>query len=137
MPPELVREQPYDHTADLWSLGVIIYELFVGQPPFYTNSIYTLIKLIVNEPVKYPDNMSYDFKNFLKGLLNKVPKERLTWPDLLNHPFIKETEQEKNERRKRMYKYNQWAGLEHLPKDPNDLKDNSSSTNDTKSVIII
>lgn len=40
MAPELVQEQPYNHTVDLWSLGVILYELFVGQPPFYTNSIY-------------------------------------------------------------------------------------------------
>ena len=30
MSPELVQERPYDHTVDLWSLGVIIYELFVG-----------------------------------------------------------------------------------------------------------
>ena len=34
-------------------MGVILYELFVGQPPFYTNSIYTLIHLIVKDPVKY------------------------------------------------------------------------------------
>lgn len=72
MAPELVKEQPYTHTVDLWSLGVILYELYVGQPPFYTNSIYSLINLIINDPVKYPDNMSPDFKDLLKGLLNKV-----------------------------------------------------------------
>jgi len=74
MAPELVQELPYDYTADLWSLGVIIYELFVGQPPFYTNSIYTLIQLIIKEPVKFPDNMSPEFKSFLQGLLNKAPE---------------------------------------------------------------
>ncbi|CAD6342599.1 unnamed protein product [Miscanthus lutarioriparius] len=90
MAPELVREQPYNHTADLWSLGVILYELFVGQPPFYTNSVYALIRHIVKDPVKYPDNMSANFKSFLKGLLNKVPQSRLTWPALLEHPFVKD-----------------------------------------------
>jgi fused-like protein len=65
MSPELVKEQPYDARTDLWSLGVIIYELFVGTPPFYTNSIYTLIHLIVKDPVKFPENMSPEFKSFL------------------------------------------------------------------------
>eukprot|EP00362_Geleiidae_sp_MMETSP1317_P001205 CAMPEP_0201282164 /NCGR_PEP_ID=MMETSP1317-20130820/4979_1 /ASSEMBLY_ACC=CAM_ASM_000770 /TAXON_ID=187299 /ORGANISM="Undescribed Undescribed, Strain Undescribed" /LENGTH=103 /DNA_ID=CAMNT_0047594111 /DNA_START=270 /DNA_END=581 /DNA_ORIENTATION=- len=91
MAPELVQELPYNHTVDLWSLGVIIYELFVGQPPFYTNSIYTLINLIVKEQVKYPETMGLEFKEFLQGLLNKDPKKRLGWPELLEHPFIKET----------------------------------------------
>ncbi|KAK4351069.1 hypothetical protein RND71_030382 [Anisodus tanguticus] len=68
MAPELVREQPYNHTADLWSLGVILYELFVGQPPFYTNSVYALVRHII-----------------------KVPQNRLTWPALLDHPFVQET----------------------------------------------
>ncbi|KAJ0234554.1 Serine/threonine-protein kinase TIO [Hirschfeldia incana] len=94
MAPELVREQPYNHTADLWSLGVILYELYVGQPPFYTNSVYALIRHIVKDPVKYPDEMSYNFKSFLKGLLNKVPQSRLTWPALLQHPFVKESLEE-------------------------------------------
>ncbi|KAF7825088.1 serine/threonine-protein kinase TIO isoform X1 [Senna tora] len=94
MAPELVREQPYNHTVDLWSLGVILYELFVGQPPFYTNSVYALIRHIVKDPVKYPDSMSPQFKSFLKGLLNKAPESRLTWPALLEHPFVKETSDE-------------------------------------------
>lgn len=94
MAPELVREQPYNHTVDLWSLGVILYELFVGQPPFYTNSVYALIRHIVKDPVKYPDDMGPNFKSFLKGLLNKVPQNRLTWPALLEHPFVKESSDE-------------------------------------------
>lgn len=112
MAPELVQEMPYNHTADLWSLGVIIYELFVGQPPFYTTSIYTLINLIVKDPVKFPDNMSVDFKSFLKGLLNKAPQERLAWPQLLDHAFVKETEEETSNRLLRTNKYLKWAGVE-------------------------
>ncbi|CAM8993226.1 unnamed protein product [Rhodiola kirilowii] len=98
MAPELVREQPYNHTADLWSLGVILYELYVGQPPFYTNSVYALIRHIIKDPVKYPDSMSPEFKSFLKGLLNKVPQDRLTWPALLQHPFVAETLEEQEAR---------------------------------------
>lgn len=47
MAPEIVQEKPYNHTTDLWSLGVILYELFVGVPPFYTNNIYQLMSHIV------------------------------------------------------------------------------------------
>ncbi|XP_043942549.1 serine/threonine-protein kinase 36 [Protopterus annectens] len=88
MSPELVEEKPYDHTADLWSVGCILYELFVGTPPFYTNSIFQLVSLIIKDPVKWPKNMSPDFKNFLQGLLTKDPRQRLSWPALLHHPFV-------------------------------------------------
>ncbi|GAB2249639.1 hypothetical protein Droror1_Dr00012998 [Drosera rotundifolia] len=97
MAPELVREQPYNHTVDLWSLGVILYELFVGQPPFYTNSVYALIRHIIKDPVKYPANMSPEFRSFLKGLLNKDPEKRLSWPGLLHHPFVSEASAEAEE----------------------------------------
>ncbi|RLW04858.1 hypothetical protein DV515_00005567 [Chloebia gouldiae] len=88
MSPELVEERPYDHTADLWSVGCILYELFVGTPPFYTNSIFQLVSLIIKDPVKWPVAMSPVFKSFLQGLLMKNPHERLSWPELLSHPFI-------------------------------------------------
>lgn len=77
---------------DLWSLGIILYELFTGTPPFYTNSIYSLINHIVKDKIRYPMNMSSDFKSFLMGLLKKDPKERLSWPNLLYHPFVKDQE---------------------------------------------
>ena len=79
----------------MWSLGVIIYELFVGTPPFYTNSIYSLINHIVKDPVKYPKQMSPELKSFLKGLLNKKATDRLDWPHLLHHPFVEETTEER------------------------------------------
>lgn len=65
--PELVQEQPYNHTADLWSLGVILYELSVGKPPFYTNNIYTLLRKLLREPVYYPPEMDVGLKHFLQG----------------------------------------------------------------------
>ncbi len=105
MSPELVKEQPYDGSSDLWSLGVILYELYVGQPPFYTNSIYSLINHIVKDPVKYPADISKEFKSFLQGLLQKNPAKRLNWPHLLDHPFVRETteDRDKNQLEKSRY----------------------------------
>lgn len=88
MAPELVREQPYDHTADLWSLGCILYEITVGKPPFYTNNIFQLVKRIVKNSVNWPPNIDPDLKNFVEGLLVKNPRERLAWPAAAEHPFI-------------------------------------------------
>ncbi|KAM9037023.1 serine/threonine-protein kinase 36 isoform X1 [Sarcophilus harrisii] len=88
MSPELVEERPYDHTADLWSVGCILYELAVGTPPFYTTSIFQLVSLILKDPVRWPPTISQCFKSFLQGLLTKDPRQRLAWPELLYHPFI-------------------------------------------------
>ncbi|XP_072599040.1 serine/threonine-protein kinase 36 isoform X5 [Vulpes vulpes] len=62
MSPELVEERPYDHTADLWSVGCILYELAVGTPPFYTTSIFQLVSLILKDPVRWPTTISPCFK---------------------------------------------------------------------------
>lgn len=67
--------------------------------------------------------MSPDFKSFLKGLLNKTPSERLGWPDLLNHVFVRENEQERAERKKRQEKYNVWMSS-HLGLSDEDSKSN-------------
>ena len=88
MAPELVRERPYDHRADLWSLGVILYELFAGRPPFYTSSIVALVRAVVADPVVLPRGASPKFASLLSGLLTKDPASRLDWPDLLHHPFL-------------------------------------------------
>ena len=90
MAPEVIEERPYDHTADLWSLGCILYELLEGKPPFCTTSIVQLVKMIKTESVLWPRTWGSDCLSFLKGLLNKDPGKRLTWPDLLEHPWVHE-----------------------------------------------
>lgn len=52
--------------ADLWSLGIILFELFDGKPPFLTNNVYTLIKDIVNKPIEWPRDMSDQFQRFVR-----------------------------------------------------------------------
>ena len=108
MAPELLKEYPYNKKADLWSLGVILYELYVGQPPFYTNNFQTLLHKIAKEEIRYPDSMSSDFKDFLKGLLVKNPKDRWDWPKILQHPFLKENEAERKAHKEREENYHKW-----------------------------
>ena len=108
MAPELLKEYPYNKKADLWSLGVILYELFVGQPPFYTNNFNTLMHKITKEDIRYPESMSSVFKDFLKGLLVKNPKDRWDWPKILSHNFLKENEEEKTARLDREDSYRKW-----------------------------
>lgn len=88
--------------------------------------------MIIKDPVKFPDNMSPNFKSFLKGLLNKTPSQRLTWPLLLTHPFIKETPQELAEREAIEARHKEWSLFKHLPgyQEPNaNIVINNSDSN--------
>ena len=96
MAPELIEERPYDHTADLWSAGAILYELSVGFPPFPTNSLFQLIKKIRYEQVTWPTHLSEDLKSFLQGLLEKDCKKRSTWQQIIEHPFLQKTSFHRN-----------------------------------------
>lgn len=88
MAPELVQEKPYNEKIDVWSLGVILFELYYGQPPFYTNSIYKLIQMIVEDEIKWPGPISDIFKDFLLKMLQKNPENRISCSELLKHPFV-------------------------------------------------
>ncbi|GBP55695.1 hypothetical protein EVAR_18988_1 [Eumeta japonica] len=88
MAPELIDEKPYDHQADLWSLGCIVYELLAGQPPFCTMSIWQLIRMIRHKPVQWPSFISADARSFLQGLLHKDSARRMSWAEILEHPFV-------------------------------------------------
>ncbi|EAY03521.1 CAMK family protein kinase [Trichomonas vaginalis G3] len=88
MAPELVQEYPYTEKIDIWSLGIILYELYYGKPPYFTDSMYNLIKMIINEPITWPGPISDEFKDFILKALVKDPDSRWSCEQLLNHPWI-------------------------------------------------
>lgn len=94
MAPELVEEKPYNYSVDLWSFGIILYELSQGEPPFYTSKLASLITLIKNNEVQYPKAMDKELKSFLSGILVKNPKKRMKWAEILSHPFLQQSEKE-------------------------------------------
>ncbi|ORY36478.1 Pkinase-domain-containing protein [Rhizoclosmatium globosum] len=88
MAPELIEEKPYTHLVDLWALGIMLFELRTGKPPFYTTNIFKLIEMILNEPVVFPPEIGSCFRDYVGGLLTKSPESRLCWPAVMQHPFL-------------------------------------------------
>jgi serine/threonine protein kinase len=72
------------------ALACIIYELYVGEPPFYADGLYRLIDMVVHNPVCWPTDFPPVLRDFLERLLVKNPRRRLCWPELLDHPYIKD-----------------------------------------------
>uniref|UniRef100_A0A182VPZ8 non-specific serine/threonine protein kinase n=1 Tax=Anopheles minimus TaxID=112268 RepID=A0A182VPZ8_9DIPT len=88
MAPELLEAKPYDHHADLWSLGCIIYEMLAGEPPFSSTSMIHLVRLIRHQYIKWPSFLSSSCISFIQGLLERDPARRISWTRILNHPFV-------------------------------------------------
>lgn len=90
--PEVLMGTAYGPAVDLWSLGVILYILLCGFPPFYhenTNALYKQIKKgNYDFPSPYWDNISDAAKNLIAGLLTVDPKKRLAPAAVLQHPWI-------------------------------------------------
>lgn len=89
MAPEVMDDALYDERADLWSVGCILYEALFRKPPIKTQSFPELLKWLRNPVIQWPLLIAEDSKSFLQGLLKKDPKTRLTWHQILEHPYVK------------------------------------------------
>ncbi|TYZ63289.1 hypothetical protein PybrP1_009078 [[Pythium] brassicae (nom. inval.)] len=93
--PEVLKGEGYDNKVDLWSLGVVVYIMLCGFPPFMEDennfeSVYEKIRSGVLEfPAPYWTNVSEEAKDLIRRLLNVVPHERFSAAQALEHPWIK------------------------------------------------
>ncbi|XP_074143699.1 STE20-like serine/threonine-protein kinase isoform X2 [Sminthopsis crassicaudata] len=100
MAPEVIqcetsKEAPYDYKADIWSLGITLIEMAEMEPPHHElNPMRVLLKIHKSPPptLRYPQQWSEEFKDFLRKSLEKDPEIRWSACQLLQHPFVSEVE---------------------------------------------
>lgn len=87
MAPEIMMNMPYDDKSDLWSVGIMMYQLYYKEIPYDgMTEMEILNKIKANTPYKQPED------NNFRDLLNKIfvmnPQNRINWNDYFNHPFF-------------------------------------------------
>lgn len=70
--PEMLKRCGHGKAVDWYLLGVVMYELIVGLPPYYANNREELFYNIENAPLKMPTNLSSEGKNLLKAVNNNL-----------------------------------------------------------------
>jgi len=75
--PEIVLNKGHGKAVDWWSLGILLYELTVGIPPFYSQNVHEMYQLIKQAPLRFPPKLTADCKKLITGLLKRDPARRL------------------------------------------------------------
>lgn len=91
--PEILKGHGHANAVDWWSLGVLLYEMLVGLPPFYSENINEMYELILKAPLKFPSFVSPSAQGLLKGLLERDETKRYgsgpNGADIIrSHPFF-------------------------------------------------
>ncbi|KAK9159329.1 hypothetical protein Scep_005903 [Stephania cephalantha] len=77
MAPEIVQGKGHDKAADWWSVGILLYEMLTGKPPFVGGNRQKIQQKIIKDKMKLPSFLSSEAHSLLKGLLQKEASKRL------------------------------------------------------------
>lgn len=102
--PEIVKDERYSKSVDMWALGCVLYTLLCGFPPFYDESIEVLTEKVAKGQYTFLspwwDDISKSAKDLISHLLTVDPEKRYTITEFLAHPWIRATGPTPREERK-------------------------------------
>lgn len=105
--PEILQELDYGASVDWWALGVLMYEMMAGQPPFEADNEDDLFESILHDDVLYPVWLSKEAVSILKGFMQKNVSKRLGCvkahggeENIKHHPFFRDVKWKELEERK-------------------------------------
>ena len=95
--PEIIKKEFYDEKIDIWSIGVLLFEMICNYSPFSANNNNDRFKNIIKGKINWPKNINFKAKNLIEKILKINPNERLSLDDILNDDFVKEYKEIKPE----------------------------------------
>jgi polo-like kinase 1 len=89
-PEVLEGKQGHSYEVDIWSIGVIIYTLIIGKPPFETSDVKTTYKRIRMNAYNFPENVAISdaARNLITKILNNDPAKRPTVDEILTDEWM-------------------------------------------------
>ena len=89
LPPEIVGQEEHDEQVDVWSLGILMYELLVGQPPFDAPGQTATYQRIQKVDLRFPYFIQADAKDLISQFLQRDPRKRIALESIPKHPWVK------------------------------------------------
>ena len=95
--PEIVKDERYSKSVDMWALGCVLYTLLCGFPPFYDESIQVLTEKVARGQYTFLspwwDDISKSAQDLVSHLLTVDPEKRYDIRQFLNHPWIRQSDE--------------------------------------------
>lgn len=88
MAPEIFENKPYNEKVDIWSLGILIYELLHGNSPFKGGSVLDIYKNILKGKLEFKKNLCNSVKNLISQILQYDMNKRPSIEQILIHPYL-------------------------------------------------
>ncbi|KAF4698553.1 hypothetical protein FOZ62_011858, partial [Perkinsus olseni] len=85
--PEMLLGRGHNHSIDLWGLGVLLYELLAGRPPFNATDQRTVVNNIINVKLTFPADFPLVAEDLVRRLLVRDEGRRCTIGEVLAHPL--------------------------------------------------